>query len=93
MASIASPTTTLVLLGSLSRRLISRSGRIVGLSLVFVLGGLILRLQVGVLLVFFGRRAVALWAPGIDVPNVEGRLQVSICLCITCLLNNFLPAI
>ncbi len=93
MASIASLTTALIFLGSLGLRLISGSGGAVGLSLVFVLGGLILGLPVGVLLVFFGRRAVALWAPDIDVPNIEGKLQVSFCLCITCLLYNFLPAI
>ncbi len=42
MASIASPTTALVFLGSLGLRLISGVGGVVGLSLVFVLGGLVL---------------------------------------------------
>ncbi len=92
-SSMASSTTALVFLGGLGLRLISGGGRAVGLSLVFVLGGLALGLPVGVLLIFFGRRAVALWAPGIDVPNVEGRLQVSLCLYITCLLHNFRPTI
>ncbi len=92
-ASMASPTTALVFLGSLDLRLISVGGGVVGFSLVFVLGGFILGLLVGVLLVFFGRRAMALWALGIDVPNVEGGLQVSLCFCITCLLYNFLPTI
>ncbi len=92
-SSMTSPTTALVFLGSLSLRLISGGGGAVGLSLVFVLGGLALGLLVGILLVFFDRRAMALWAPGIDVPNIEGRLQVSLCLCITCLLYNFLSAI
>ncbi len=36
---------------------------------------------------------MAFWAPGIDVPNVERGLQVSLCLCITCLLHHFLPCI
>ncbi len=90
---MASPTTALVFLGGLSLRLISGGGRAVGLSLLFVLGGLILGLPVGVLLVFFGQRAMALRASDINVPNVEGRLQVSLCFCITCLLQNFLPAI
>ncbi len=90
---MASPSTALVFLGGLGLRLISGGGRAVGLSLVFVLGGLILGLLVGVILVFFGRRAMALWAPGIDVPNVEGRLQVSLYLWITCFLNHFLLAI
>ncbi len=68
---MASPTTALVFLGVLGLRLISRSGVTVGLSLVFVLGGLILGLPIRVFLVFFGRRAMALWAPDIDVFNVE----------------------
>ncbi len=50
MASMASPTTTLLLLGSLGLRLISKRG---GLGLSFVLGGLIAGLLIGVLLVFF----------------------------------------
>ncbi len=54
MASMASPTTVLVFLGSLGLRLISGGGGAVGLSLVFVLGGLILGLPVGVFFVFFG---------------------------------------
>ncbi len=93
MASMASPTTALVILWSLGLRLISGGGGAVGLSLVFVLGGLILGLPVCVLLVFFGRRAMAFRTAGIDVPNIERRLQVSLCLYITCLLHNFLPAI
>ncbi len=75
--SMASPTTALDLIGGLGLRLISGSGGAVGLSLVFVLGGLTLGLSVDVLLVF-GQWAMALWATGINVPNVEGRLQVSI---------------
>ncbi len=72
---MASPATALVFFGSLGLRLllISGGGGVVGLSLVFVLGGLALGLLVGVLLVL-GQRAVALWAPGVDVPNIEGRL-------------------
>ncbi len=92
-SSMASPTTALVFLRGLGLRLISGNGGVVGLSLVFVLGGLALGLPIDILLVFFGRRAMVLWAPGIDVPNVEGRLQVSFCLCIIYLLHNFLPAI
>ncbi len=60
MASMPSPTTALVFLGSLGLRLISGDGGAVGLRLVFVLGGLILRLPLGVLLVFFGRQTMAL---------------------------------
>ncbi len=93
VTSMASPSTALVFLRSLGLRLISGGGGAVGLSLVFVLGGLALGLSVGVLFVFFGRQAIALRAPGINVPNVEGRLQVSLCLYITCLLHNFVPAI
>ncbi len=77
---MASLTTTLVFLGGLGLRLVRGGGEVVGLSLVFVLGGLILGLLVGVLLVFFCRQAMVFWAPGIDVPNIEGRLQVSFCL-------------
>ncbi len=93
-SSIASPTTALVFLGSLGLRLIlvSGGGGDVGHSLVFVLGGLALGFSVGVLL-GFGRRAVALRAPGIDVFNIEERLQFSLCFYITCLLQNFFPAI
>ncbi len=71
---MASPTTALVFLGSLGLRLMLISGGrgVVGLSLVFVLGALALGLPVGVLLVFFGRRAVALRAPGIDVQKRQG---------------------
>ncbi len=54
MASLASPTTALVFLRSLGLRLISGGGGPVGLSLVFVLGGLALGLPVGILFVFFG---------------------------------------
>ncbi len=90
-SSMTSPMTALVFLGSLGLRLISRGG-VVGLSLVFVLGGLALGLSVGVFLVL-GRRAVALRAPGVDDPNIEGRLQVSLYFYITCFLHNFLPAI
>ncbi len=54
MASVASPATVLVFLGGLGLRLIGGGGGVVGLSLVFVLGGLTLGLPVGVLLVFFG---------------------------------------
>ncbi len=93
MVSMVSPTIALVFFGSLGLRLISGGGGVVGLSLVFVLGGLILGLQVGVFLIFFGRRVMALRAPGINVPNIEERLQVSLCLYITCLLHNFLQAI
>ncbi len=85
------PTTALIFLGSLGLRLISK-GRVVGLSLVFVLGSLALGLSVGVFLVL-GRRARAFWAPSVDVLNIKGRLQVSFCSCLTCLLHNFLPAI
>ncbi len=91
-SSMTSPTTAFVLLGGLGLRLISGGRGAVGLSLVFVLGDPALGLSVNVLLVF-GQRAKALRAPGIDVPNVERRLQVSLCLCITRLLHNFLPAI
>ncbi len=56
---MASPTTALVFLGGLGLRLISGGGGTMGLSLVFVLRGLILGLPVGVLLVFFGRQAMA----------------------------------
>ncbi len=93
MASMASPTTALIFLESLGLRLISGGGGAVGFSLVFVLRGLILGLPVGILFVFFGRRAMALQVSGIDVPNVEGRLQVSLYFYITCLLHNFLPTI
>ncbi len=50
MASMASPTTSLVFLGSLGLRLISKRG---GLGLSLVLGSLIAGLLVDVLLVFF----------------------------------------
>ncbi len=90
---MASPTTTPVFLGGLGLRLVSGGRGVVGLSLFFVLEGLILRLPVGVLLVFFRRRAMAFRAPGINVPNVEGSLQVSLCLYITYLFHHFLQAV
>ncbi len=75
MASIASPTTALVFLGSLGLRLISKGGGAVGLNLIFVLlRYLVLGLSVGVLLVFFCQRAMTFWAPRVDFPNIEGWL-------------------
>ncbi len=50
---MASPTTALVFFGSLSLSLISGGRGAVGLSLVFILGGLILGLSVSIFLVFF----------------------------------------
>ncbi len=52
---MASLTTALIFFGGLRLRLISGGGGAVGLSLVFVLGDLVLRLPIGVFLVFFGR--------------------------------------
>ncbi len=93
MASIASSTTALVFLGSLGLRLISGGGGAIGLSLVFILGGLILGLPVSVLLVFLCRRTMAFGAPGVDFPNIKGWLQVSLYFYITCLLHHFFPRI
>ncbi len=93
MASMASPTTALVLLGSLGLRLISEVRGAVGLSLVFVLGSLIPRLLVGVILVFLCRRAIAFRAFGVDFSNIEGWLQVSLYFYIICLLHYFFPHI
>ncbi len=45
MVSMASPMTTLVFHESLGLRLVSRGGGVVGLSLVYVLAGLILGLS------------------------------------------------
>lgn len=56
---MASPTTALVFFRGLSLRLISGSGGVVRLSLVFVLGGLVLRLLVSVPLVFIAQWAIA----------------------------------
>ncbi len=70
MASMASLTTAIVFLGSLGLRLISGDGGVVGLSLVFILGGLILGLPLGVF--FLCRQMMTFWAPGINFPNVEG---------------------
>ncbi len=84
------PTTALVFLGGLDLMLISGSGRIVGLSLVFVLiGGLVARLPIDVFFVFFCQRAMIFRAPGINFPNVERWLQVSLYFYITCLLHHF----
>ncbi len=85
---MASPKIALVFLGGLGLRLISRRGGL-GLSLVFVLRGLALGLSVGVLLIFFGQRAIAFWAPRVNVPNIEGWLQVNFCFCIICFLHHF----
>ncbi len=90
---MASLMTAFIFFGGLGLRLISEGGGAVGLSLVFVLEDLILGLPIGVLLVFFCRRTMNFWAPSIDVPNIKGRLQVNLCLCIICLLYHFLPAI
>ncbi len=90
IASMASPTTTLVFLGSLDLRLISRR-RGLGLSLVF--GGFIAKLPIDVLFVFFCWRMMTFWALGIDFPNVKGWLQFSFCFYITCFLHHFFPYI
>ncbi len=50
---MASLTTTLIFIGGLCLRLVSRSGGAVGLSLIFVFGGFILELPVGVFFVLF----------------------------------------
>ncbi len=84
---MASPTTVFVFLGGLGLKLISGGGGI-GLSLVFI-GGLIAGLLIGILFVLFCWQAMAFRAPGIDVPNVEGRLQVNLYLYITCLFHHF----
>ncbi len=91
MASMASPTTALVFFGSLGLRLISEGGGVVRFSLVFVFGDLILGLLVGVFLVFLCRWAMAFWARGINFPNIEGWLQVSLCFYVTYLLHHFFP--
>ncbi len=89
---MAFSTTLLVFFESLSLRLISRR-RIVGLSLVFILGSLIAGLLIGILLVFLHQQAMTFWVLGIDFPNVEGWLQVSLCFYITCFHHYFFPRI
>lgn len=60
----------LVFLGGLGLRLIS--GReIVRLSFFFIFGSFIVGLLIRVFFVFLDQRAMALWAPGIDLPNIE----------------------
>ncbi len=93
IASMVSPTPEFVFLGSLGLRLISGGGETMGLSLIFVLGGLILELLIGIFLVFLCRRAMAFGAPGVDFPNIERWLQVSLCFCITCLFHHFFSRI
>ena len=44
------------------------------LSLFPILGSLIAVLPLGVLLVLLGQRTVAFRVPGIDLPNIRGRL-------------------
>ncbi len=90
---MAFPMTVFIFLGGLSLRLISGDGGAMGLSLVFVLKSLILGLLVDVFLVFFCRQEMAFWVPGIDVQNIEERLQISLCLYMTCLFHHFLPTI
>ncbi len=72
MVFMTSLTTAFVILGSMGLRLISRGRGVVAFSLVFILEGLILKLLVGVLLVFFRQQAMAFQALGIDFPNIEG---------------------
>ncbi len=71
MVSMASPATAFVFFGGLGLRLISRKGGL-GLSLVFVLEGLIAKLPIGVLLIFFGRQTMTFRVLGVDFPNIEG---------------------
>ncbi len=70
---MAFSTTALVFLGGLGLRLISRRGGL-RLSLVFILGSFIARLPIDILLIFFSRRAMIFWAPGINFLNIEGWL-------------------
>ncbi len=71
MASMASPIIAFVFFRGLGLRLISRKGGL-GLSLVFILEGLITGLPIGVL--FFCRRTMTFRALEINFPNVEGWL-------------------
>ncbi len=89
MASMTSLTNALVFHWRLSLSLNSGGGGVVGLSLSFVLGGLILMLLVDIFLVFFRQQAMVFWAFGIDFANIEEWLQVSLCFCITFLLYHF----
>lgn len=80
---IVSPTTALIIHGSLGPRLIGGGG-VIGLSFeFFFIGGLIPRLLIDIFILC--RRMIVFRALEIDVPNVRKRLQISFCLYITCL--------
>ena len=71
---IASLPTSLTFFRGTELKLIS--GReVMGLSFFFILVGcLIAMLLISVVFVFFDRRAMAFWAPGIDLSNIKGWL-------------------
>ncbi len=74
MISMASLTTAFVFLRSLGLKLISESRGAVELIFIFVLGGLILGLPVGVLFVFLCRWAIAFQALEVNFFNIKGWL-------------------
>ncbi len=78
----------LVFLGGLDLSLINGKGDL-GLSLIFVLGGLFVGLPIGILLVFLGRRTMTFGIPRVNFPNIKGWLQVSFYFYIIGLLNHF----
>ena len=65
-----------------------------GLSLLFVLAGIFVAMfPINIFLVLFDQRTIAFWVFGIDFPNIEGWLEVSLCLYISGLLYHFVPRI
>ena len=83
----------LILYGGLGLKLISGRGT-VRLSFFFVFtGSLIVRLLIGIFLVFLDQWAIALWAFRIDFPNIEGWLEVNFCLYISGLFHYFIACI
>ncbi len=88
---MASSTTfmTLIFLGSLALRLISRR-KIMGLSLIFVIiRNLIPVLLIGIVLVFFDRRPIVSRAPKVDLLSLGGWLEAGLYFYIDGLLYYF----
>lgn len=83
--------TTLIFLGDLDLRLISRNRKI-RLSLIYI-KGLVTRLLISIHFILFHWWAMAFWALGFNVSNIEQRLQISLCLYIIYFFYYFLPYI
>ena len=85
---------TLLGIGGLNLRLISKRRRIMRLSLFFILvRSLVMLLLMNVILILLDQRLIYFWALGIDFPSSGGWLEAGFCFCINNLLYHLVPHI